>query len=826
MVFITAQYQHLLEAKQVSSSNDFGPSGRSSITQMAFGPDGRLYASTFQGGVISFAYNTITGELSDKRNVISINSIGIAFHNNAMYLSTGYTGNQLIRLRDQDGDGFWGEANETNLNLVEGIPTGYHSANQLQIIGNSLFLGIGTVVPEGSSAPESSYGGSIAWIQDLTQVPDIANAAQLRDNQGYLLQGTDFLTSAQPYTETAPNKLVVYAAGSRNPFGLAADVSGNLWMSNNFSRASSNGNGTFTANPGDLTDADLSDDVHDQLFQVKPKDDYGYLNANWRNNTSAIGAGFFDPSKRAQSKTFDALNTTNFVLHNPADPDGLGPSASANGFDFYKGTTLPFIFYNKAFITRYTANVTESDGGNSLQYKDVVLVDPTTGAVEALATGFNRPIDVLTTELGLLVADFAGGVHLIQRKPIYGTPNDDVIYGGAGNDVIYGADGSDILTDLMGDNFLNGELGNDTLYGGTGTDILLGGEGNDFLNAGDGNDFLYGEAGNDVFVDLSGSNIFTGDAGNDTLLDGAGNSRLYGGDDQDYLDAGAGDDFLSGDAGNDTVVDVLGNNILLGGEGSDRLLAGEGNDALYGGAGDDFLNSGSGQDYMNGGAGNDYMIDDVYGFPNSGDYFFGEDGDDTIISHSNESYLYGGNGNDFLEFRSSSGFLYGEGGDDWLSGVGYLNGGDGNDRLIGRNDSLLIGGAGNDLLWSRGLRSTLYGGSGTNELVGGSAVDYFVYDGANLSGTTLITQNDRITFDSSSYNFGRDYVVLRDLFGALGVASTDVISGGYLQLTQTNLGVTINIDTDGISGSNTAVTLATINQISLNQTIVGVNILV
>jgi Ca2+-binding RTX toxin-like protein len=823
MVFITAAYQGLLQTKQVSSSNDFGPSGNSTITQMAFGPDGRLYASTFQAGVISFAYNSITGELSDKRNVIAINSIGMAFHNNAMYLSTGYTGNRLIRLRDQDNDGFWGEANETNVNLVEGIPTGYHSANQLQIIGNSLFLGIGTVVPEGTNAPESAYGGSIAWIQDLTQVADVANAAQLRDSQGTLLQGTDFLTNAQPYSETAANKLIVYAAGSRNPFGLAADVSGNLWMTNNFSRASSNGDGTFIANPGDQPDADLSNDIHDQFFQVKPKDDYGYLNANWRNNPAAIGAGFFDPTKRAQSKTFDALNTNNFVLHNPADPDGLGPSASANGFDFYKGTTLPFIFYNQAFITRYTANITESDGGNSLQYKDVVLINPETGAVDTVATGFNRPIDVLATELGLLVADFAGGIHLIQRKSIDGTPGDDVIYGGAGNDTIYGAGGNDILTDLLGDNFLNGELGDDTLYSGVGNDILLGGAGNDFLNAGNGNDFLYGEAGNDILIDLAGSNIFTGDAGNDTLIDGVGNSKLYGGDDDDYLDAGAGDDFLSGDAGNDTVVDVLGNNILLGGAGNDRLLAGDGDDTLYGNAGDDFLNAGNGQNHLNGGAGNDYLLDDDYSA--GSDYLFGEDGEDTIISTGNGDYLYGGAGNDSLEFRSSGGFLYGEGGDDWLSGIGYLNGGEGNDRLIGRHDSLLIGGAGNDLLWSRGFRSTLYGGSGTNEMVGGSVVDYFMYDESSLSGTTLITQNDRITFASPD-NSGRDYVVLRDLFSALGVASTNVVSGGYLQLAQTNLGVEIRIDTDGSSGANAAVTLATLNQLSLANAIVGVNILV
>ncbi len=59
-----------------------------------------------------------------------------------------------------------------------------------------------------------------------------------------------------------------------------------------------------------------------------------------RNNPEAEAAGFFNPNNLLKSTTFDNLYTMSFSVYDPSNPYGLGPSASANGFDFYKGNEL------------------------------------------------------------------------------------------------------------------------------------------------------------------------------------------------------------------------------------------------------------------------------------------------------------------------------------------------------------------------------------------------------------------------------------------------------------------------------------------------------
>jgi glucose/arabinose dehydrogenase len=393
---------------------------------MAFGPDARLYAATANQGVLSFTYARKTHQLSDMRKAVNNNALGIGFNHDTMYLSSG--GN-LVRLTDNNSNGVWGESGETNVNIVEGIPTGDHAVDHIKIRRNTLFVGIGTRTIDGyneiftppyDSLGESSYGGSISWIQNLKAVPSIPNAAQLRDENGNLLSNTDFITNGSPYTSRAKDKLVVHSSGARNPFGLAFDANGNLWMTNNYDRANSTADGQSIPSPGDVLDNDLSDDVYDQFFLVKYKGDYGFANSNWRNNPIATAAGFFN-ANRVYSTTFDNLNPSDprfHILYDPNNPDGLGPSASADGFDFYKGKTLGSQFFNKAFISRWNNLVQTPDGQETITYADVVLVDPVTGQVSQVASGFNNPLDVLADENGLFVADYNGGIYYISSALI------------------------------------------------------------------------------------------------------------------------------------------------------------------------------------------------------------------------------------------------------------------------------------------------------------------------------------------------------------------------------------------------------------------------
>jgi hypothetical protein len=112
--------------------------GVGEITQFAFGPDGRLYASTADRGVESFAYAPATGKLTDARTVSDISGLGIAFQQSTgqMYLTS--LDGSIYRLSDDNHNGTWGEAGETKVPIVQNIPTGDPNVDNLQIVGNTL----------------------------------------------------------------------------------------------------------------------------------------------------------------------------------------------------------------------------------------------------------------------------------------------------------------------------------------------------------------------------------------------------------------------------------------------------------------------------------------------------------------------------------------------------------------------------------------------------------------------------------------------------------------------------------------------------------------
>lgn len=435
-------------------------------TQIAIGPGNRLYATSFVAPMASYAIDPATGALTDRR-AVGQTAFGLAFSSHAvpgsaessyMYLARNqnYQGT-ISRLTDTDGDGVWGETaqGELSVDLVTGVPIGDHTLDQIQVSGNQLFVGIGArtnngltgnltglsfqdtktgPVPGGfgDGTPgftygETSYNGAIATISDLSLVPNTANAAQLRDGpggtSGNLLSGREaFLPGAPqatlPYTCTAPDKLVVHSAGTRNPYGLAIDSTGALWFTNNYGRANSNGDGTSIPQPQDFLDSDISNDVHDQLFRAVPGGDYRYDNANFRNAPEF-------PDIPVASVTFDNLDAgaANFgQLHDPAHPVGLGPSSSTNGLDFgFLDLTGTFRTGSReyALISRWTDSVAEAaPGTDTLTYRDILVVDPLTGDATRLADGFNNPIDVEADGTGgYYVADFGFGGTIYHITP-------------------------------------------------------------------------------------------------------------------------------------------------------------------------------------------------------------------------------------------------------------------------------------------------------------------------------------------------------------------------------------------------------------------------
>ncbi|HJQ81412.1 MAG TPA: hypothetical protein VJ828_15735, partial [Lacipirellulaceae bacterium] len=85
----------------------------------------------------------------------------------------------------------------------------------------------------------------------------------------------------------------------------------------------------------------------------------------------------------------------------------LGNNASADGIDF---TYRNDAFAGHAFIVRW------SNGD------DLLAVDPETGTVRQVVTGFSNPLDVLTDPAGnLLIGQFGGGGTIYRLELVPGT---------------------------------------------------------------------------------------------------------------------------------------------------------------------------------------------------------------------------------------------------------------------------------------------------------------------------------------------------------------------------------------------------------------------
>ena len=414
-----------------------------SPTQMAFGPDGALYVMTADAGPIRFPYDPATTALGQPiRSAPGIFGIGIGFHGAEMYLSA-FDGS-LHKLTDDNRNGVYGEAGEVALTIASGIPQGDHNIDQIQIAGDTLYVGIGRRTINGHFGAwtsgalddlggrgffggglgrtygDSAYNGTIAWIQDLTRVAPQPNSANAFQTNPPTLSRALIQHDDGPFRSTDPGKLVVHSAGSRNPFGLCLDNGGNLWFTNNFNRTATLGNGQAGFGlRGDQPDSDLSKDVHDQLFQAIPGGDYGYTDANWRGVNPMLtpsAPGY----RRALSTTFDnSFNQGPYTIHDPANPVGLGPSASADGCAFSYSARLPAELQGNVFIARFNGSITEAPGGlrRTLTYADLVAVDTATGTVRQVAAGFANPLAVLADDASnrLLVADYGSKtIYAIQ----------------------------------------------------------------------------------------------------------------------------------------------------------------------------------------------------------------------------------------------------------------------------------------------------------------------------------------------------------------------------------------------------------------------------
>ena len=375
----------------------------------------------------------------------------------------------------------------------------------------------------------------------------------------------------------------------------------------------------------------------------------------------------------------------------------------------------------------------------------------------------------------------------------------DQLFGDNGTDLLFGDAGTIVAGVMVTENqrLLGGD-GIDYLYAysestdesqavteaGLKGDELYGGSGNDWLYGGIRSDKMYGDSGDDT---LQGDGVWGADyaanparsvvGGPDLIVGGSGQDKLYGGGGNDELWGGADSDTLEGQGGSDQ---------LNGGSGIDQLML-DTSSIYYAGR---YLvfgsNANEGFDGHRGEMPDDNTADDnatdillIIGTDSNDNFTIGQstigDNPALLIADPNHDRVYsatwrdasstpgqlgdalveqfriaGLGGDDHLEFTHTEQTFIIQGqsvkvqplvvsdltarSKDW---VGVIDGGDGDDTLIGSDardridggfgSDVLYGYGGDDQLWGDGGKlqgrdtdkDVLFGGSGHDDLLGG-----------------------------------------------------------------------------------------------------------
>jgi glucose/arabinose dehydrogenase len=281
-------------------------------TRLVFGPDGRLYIAQQTGEVVAV---TIRDAAEVERQVVAKarhDLLGIALKDDTLYVSD--TGRVLAFTRQPDGT----YANPKA--VLPDVPNGLHQNDGL-LFGpdGMLYLGIGSTTDRG---PEKH-----PW-------------------SGTILR----------FDPARPESAEPWAQGFRNPFGMAWDDKGQLWVTDNG-----------------------ADDpaTSDELNLVVQGGDYGFPRY------------FEQPPANSGTTGPVAL----FGLHN-----------STNGLAYAGTSAFPAPYRDGFFVAMWGSSFDETTG------RRVAFVT-TEGKIIDVATGFERPLDATVGPAGdLFVADFVAGI--------------------------------------------------------------------------------------------------------------------------------------------------------------------------------------------------------------------------------------------------------------------------------------------------------------------------------------------------------------------------------------------------------------------------------
>jgi Ca2+-binding RTX toxin-like protein len=305
----------------------------------------------------------------------------------------------------------------------------------------------------------------------------------------------------------------------------------------------------------------------------------------------------------------------------------------------------------------------------------------------------NDVLEVRGTDSGdvfQIAANGLGGVIVVedggQPAGVTATAVEEIaLIGGVGNDVFSATGNIAALTHLTFD----GGAGNDHISGGNGNDTLIGGDGDDVIDGNQGSDTAFMGAGTDTFIwdPGDGSDFVDGGTGTDVLL---------------FNGSNIGEDIVIGASGDHALLTRNVASIAMDLDNVERLEV-----SVFGGADHVTVNAMDGTDVktvavgfaatLSGG--DDGAIDTLTVNATSGNDVIKLEtvgGVTHITGLHAEVQLFSATAQDRLEVN-------GLGGNDTIDARNHtgavgltLNGGAGDDTLIGGDDDHLIGGSGND----------------------------------------------------------------------------------------------------------------------------------